>query len=322
MSIMKRAPAMTQVTETFEAFDNNEIAVTAVRDFCTMPRPGKADATQLVDLVLPLLKSISDDSRREIASLLAVTDAAPKPLLLALCDYPVSISSPILTRCRLLTASELMAILSQRSPEHARAIARRTDLERPVVNALRMLENEGVDRALDLRQRLKSPLPREQEESFEQFRDSLHGDITAHAEPSIAMSIDEIVTAARDPDPAVLHATVANALAITRVSASGLCGNPTSRNLIYMLRFVGASFEDGLKIFAALAPDLAGDPDVVARFEAVYSEITTEQAVHKVWSWRSDDLLALAREALSANDPGLPDEGRANIVHESIMKVA
>mgnify|MGYP000041241724 CR=1 FL=1 len=322
MSIMKRAPVMTQITESFEAFDNDEIAVTAVRDFCTMPRPGKTDATRLVDLVLPLLKSIGDESRREIAALLAVSNAAPKPLLLALCDYPVSISSPILTRCTLLTASELMAILSQRSPDHARAIARRTDLERPVVDALRMLENEGVDRALDLRQRLKSPLPREQEESFEQFRDELHGDVAAHAEPTIAMSIDELVSAARDPDPTVLHATVSNALAITRVSAAGLCGNPTSRNLIYMLRFVGASVEDGLKIFTALAPDLAGDPAVVARFEAVYGEIATEQAVHKVWTWRSDDLLALAREALSANDPGSPDEGRANIVHESIMKVA
>ena len=53
MSIMKRAPTMTQISESFEAFGNDEIAVTAVRDFCTMPRPGKADATRLVDLVLP-----------------------------------------------------------------------------------------------------------------------------------------------------------------------------------------------------------------------------------------------------------------------------
>lgn len=319
--------AMLQTFETSDDFANDKIAVTAVREYCDLPRPSKADATRLVDLVMPLLKAICENSRREIAAMLATSEAAPKPLLLALCDYPVDICSPILTRSRSLSAPELLAILSQRtSPEHARAIARRSNLDMSVVNALRMLNNEGVDRALDLRQRLDNPMPEEQTQSFEQFRKDLHGDIAAHAQPSVPVSVRQIIDAAREPDRTVLHTAVANALAITMVSSAGLCGNPTSRNLIYMLRFIGASVDDGLKLFTALAPDLAEDPAVVARFEAVFMEITTEEAVHKVWTWRSDDLLALAREAFTANDPGTPpgmeDDGGAEIGGECIMKVA
>ena len=313
---------MTQTIETSDYFDNNKIAVSAVREFCDAPRPSKSDMTRLVDLVLPLLPSVGDDSRREIASLLAISEFAPKPLLLALCDFPVAICSPILTRSHLLSAAELLAILSQRGIEHARAIARRTRLETPVVNALRHMENEGIDRALDLRQRLDNAMPREQAESFEKFRNDLRGDVASQAQPVIDVSMEQIVEAARDPNPGVLHTAVADALAITMVSAEGLCGNPTSRNLIYMLRFVGATLDDGLKVFTALSPDLAADPAVVNRFSTVFDEITTEQAVHKVWSWRSDDLLALAREALSANDPGEAQRDHADLSGTSFMKVA
>lgn len=314
---------MTQTTDTTVY---EEIAVTAVREFCNMPRPTKADITRVADLVLPLLKTVRDDGRRQIAAMLAVHESAPKSLLLAMCDFPVAICSPILTRCRLLTPPELLAILSQNGPDHARAIARRRNLEEPVVHALRMMENEGVDRALDLRQRLDNPLPEEQARSFDTFRDELQGDLAEFARPSGLVSVESIIAAARDPEAGRLHDAVSHALAITSVSAAALCANPTSRNLIFMMRFIGASPRQALQILTALAPDLAADPAIVRRFEAVFEEITVEEAVQKVWTWRSDDLLALARQAFGANDSGtsadIADHERARIDGESYMKVA
>jgi uncharacterized protein (DUF2336 family) len=283
------------------------------------------DIIRLVDLVLPLLKLIGDDSRRRIAASLATNPFAPKTLLLTLCDFPATVCSPILTRCTLLNDAELLAILSQHGEQHARSIARRGNLGTPVINALRSLKSEAVNRALDLRRRLDDAMPPEQAQSFDQFQALMHGDVAGHARPVVPVDNDDLISLARDPNPVLFRTAVADALAITFVSATALCTNPTSKNLIYMLRFIGMPIEKALMVFTALAPDLAEDPEVAARFEAVYREITADQAVRKVWAWRSDDLLALAREALSANDPnqaGASGAERAEIEGDSFMKVA
>ena len=316
---------MAQAFETPDHTDNDDIAVNAVREFCLRPRPLRSEIIRLVDLVLPLLKLVGDDSRRRIAASLATNEFAPKTLLLALCDFPAAVCSPILTRSKLLNDAELLAILSQHGEQHARSIARRGNLGTPVLDALRSLKSEAVNRALDLRRRLDDAMPPEQAQSFDQFQALMHGDVAGHARPVVPIDNDDLISLARDPNPVLFRTAVADALAITFVSATALCTNPTSKNLIYMLRFIGMPVGKALMVFTALAPDLAEDPEVVARFEAVYGEITADQAVRKVWAWRSDDLLALAREALTVNDPnlaGAPDAEHAWIEGDSFMKVA
>ena len=317
---------MTDAFEIPDHTDSDEIAVTAVKEFCLRPRPLKSDITRLVDLVLPLLRLINDDSRRQIAAAFATNASAPKALLLALCDFPAAICSPILSQSTLLNDAELLAIVSQHGEQHARAIARRPKLALPVVNALRSLDSKVVSRALDLRRRLDEAMPSEQAQSFANFEAVMHGNLDDHAQPAVLFDVDELVSLARDVNPILFRTAIADSLAITLVSANELCSNPTSRNLIYMFRFLGVPLERAFDIFMALAPGLAEDLNVVSRFEAVFREITTEQAVRKVWSWRSDDLLALAREALAANDPGAPGEMAAeecaDIKHDSFMNVA
>lgn len=277
---------------------------------------------RLVDLVLPLLNQISGESRRQIAGALATSSHAPKALLLALCDYPAAVCSPILTRCPLLNDAELLAILSQHGEEHARAIARRAKLAIPIVSALRSLKSEAVNRALDLRRRLDEAMPSEQRQSFEQYETIMHGELADHAKPVAALDTDKFISLAWEPNPALFRTAVADALGITLVSATELCGNPTSRNLIHMLRFLKLPLEQAFDIFTALAPDLAEDPAVVARFEEAFRETTVEQSVRKVWAWRSDDLMALAREALAANDGDASEPARATFDADNSMKVA
>jgi len=313
---------MTAAIETANHADRDDIAVSAVREFCLRPRPLRGDIIRLVDLVLPLLNQISGESRRQIAGALATSSYAPKTLLLALCDYPAAVCSPILTRSPLLNDAELLAILSQHGEEHARAIARRAKLAIPVVNALRSLKSEAVGRALDLRRRLDEAMPSEQRESFEKFESVMHGDVADHAKPVGAFEMDKFISLARDPNPVLFRTAVADALGITLVSANELCGNPTSRNLIYMLRFLDLPLERAFDVFTALAPELADDPAVVARFEEVFRDTSVEQAVRRVWAWRSDDLMALAREALATNDRTVSDTERAGLETDSFMKVA
>ncbi|MFZ2101677.1 MAG: DUF2336 domain-containing protein, partial [Oricola sp.] len=267
---------MAETLEIPEHRDNSDNAVSAVREFCQRQRPLREDVLRLVDLVMPQLALIGDGSRRQIAAALATSDFAPKTLLLALCDFPLAVCSPILTRSALLNDAELLAIISQHGEEHARAIARRTQLSIPVISALRSLKSEAVDRGLDLRKRLDDGLPSEQAQSFEHFKSLMHGDIAQHARPVVAVDFDELVSLARDPNPMLFRTAVADALAITIASAAALCANPTSRNLVYMLRFIGTPFEHAFRIFTALAPDLADEPSVARRFETVFREITVE----------------------------------------------
>lgn len=313
---------MMEAIETSNHADRDDIAVSAVREFCLRARPLRADMIRLVDLVLPLLNQISGESRRQIAGALATSGHAPKALLLALCDYPAAVCSPILTRSPLLNDAELLAVLSQHGEEHARCIARRAKLAIPVVAALRSLKSEAVDRALDLRRRLDEAMPSEQRQSFEHYETLMHGDLSEHAKPLVAFDPDNFVSLSREANPVLFRTAVADALGITLVSATELCGNPTSRNLIYMLRFLKLPLERAFDVFTALAPDLAEDSAVIARFEEVFRETTIEQAVRKVWAWRSDDLMALAREALAANNQEAPQVDRAEFDIDSFMNVA
>lgn len=327
MVTIRAAGDMAQTSEAAdratEYTDNNEIAVAAVREFCMRPRPQHEESIRLVDLILPLLPLIGDRSRRQISAALAVSEFAPKPLLLALCDFPTAICSPVLTRSPLLSDAELLAIVSQHGERHARSIARRPNLSAYVAGALRTLNSEAVDRSLDLRHRLDDPMPTEQARSFDRFEAALNGDIARQACTIVPVDIDEFVSLASDPNPALFRTAVADALGITLASATALCSNPTSRNLVYMLRFIDIPAPCALQVFAALAPELVRDIAVVRRFLAVFGEIAIEDAVRKVWSWRSDDLLALAREALAANDPNIPEEETgASIEPDDFMKVA
>lgn len=313
---------MTDGAEVTNLSDSDNIAVSAVKEYCLRPRPLRTDMIRLVDLVLPLLDRVSGESRRQIAGSLAISDHAPKALLLALCDYAAEICSPILSRSALLNDAELLAIISQHGEEHARAIARRAKLAMPIVSALRSLESEAVNRALDLRRRLDDAMPSVQRRSFDQYEAMMNRELADRAKPLVAFESDKFVSLARDPNPVLFRTAVADALGITLASATELCRNPTSRNLIYLMRFLKLPLERGVEILTALAPDLVEDPAVIKRFEEVFCETTTEQAVRKVSAWRSDDLMALARAALAANDQDNLEHEGAGFETDNFMKVA
>lgn len=294
--------------------DADEIVGTAVKEFALHPRPLRADITRLKDLALPLLPAMSDAGRRAIAAVLCESKYAPKSLLRALCDYPVAECASILTRSALLNPAELLAVISQHGAEHARAIARRADLPTCVRDALRALQDPGVDRALDLRQGTTkravehapaAPVsPPSAGKAFEHIQSVLQKDPAEFARPLTMISPETLTSLARDENPNLLHTAVADCLAITVASAAALCSNPGSKNLLHMLRFVGLSTADALDVFGALALNLAHDERVAKRFADVYEGISRPEAAAKVRAWRSDDLIALAREALAANDPG------------------
>ena len=289
----------------------DEIAVAAVTDFCARARPSRDDTSRLSDLVMPLIPRLRQDSLRKLSAKLATAHHVPKMMLLALCDCPIAVCSPILTRSACLSSPELLAIISQHGNDHARAIARRRKLEAPVVSALRGMNSPGVDRALDLRQQVAAEpsrkastetLPQSAEpDAFEAYRETMHLDLDVNTRSLVQTDFDELANLAADPNPVLLQTAIADAVGLTLASAAALCADPTSKNFVYALRFIEAPPEKAYGVIAALAPRLAMRAGVRERFLSAYMSVTADDAVRKVSGWRSDDLMALAREAFAAN---------------------
>ena len=133
---------------------HDRLLTAAVTEFCSLARPGKADASRLYELAMPLLARASDTAKRHAAAALSEMPSAPKALVLALCDEPVDVCAPLLTRSIVLTSADLLGKISQHGELHARAIARRKSLSSIVLQILRGFGSAAIDRALELRARV------------------------------------------------------------------------------------------------------------------------------------------------------------------------
>jgi len=112
----------------------------AVSAFCSLPRPSRREIAQLEDLVLPLFEAVSTEALRFVAAALSETEYAPHELVRRLCDAPIDVAAPLLIRSRCLTDIDLIALIGRHGLPHARAIARRSDLNRTIADLVRALE--------------------------------------------------------------------------------------------------------------------------------------------------------------------------------------
>lgn len=112
----------------------------AVYAYCALPRPSRRETLQLEDLVLPLFDSVSTESRRYVAAVLSELPNPPRTLLRRLCEGPVDVAAPLLIRSPALSDIDLLAVISRHGLAHARAIARRKDLNPAIANLIRVLD--------------------------------------------------------------------------------------------------------------------------------------------------------------------------------------
>jgi uncharacterized protein (DUF2336 family) len=116
----------------------------AVYAFCSLPRPTRRESGQLEDLALPLVEKASVETRRYIAAALSECAEAPRGLVRRLCEEPVEIAAPLLMRSRALSDIDLIALIGRHGMGHARAIARRRDLNPRIAELVATLEKFDV----------------------------------------------------------------------------------------------------------------------------------------------------------------------------------
>lgn len=112
----------------------------AVSAFCALPRPSRREIAQLEDLTLPLFDKVSVEARRYVSAALSETEYAPPGLVRRLSDESVDIAAPLLIRSPVLSDVALIALIGRHGLPHARAIARRPNLNQTIADLIRVLK--------------------------------------------------------------------------------------------------------------------------------------------------------------------------------------
>ncbi|WP_309084097.1 hypothetical protein [Chelativorans sp.] len=261
-----------------------------------MPRPTRDEAAQLDDLALGLLDVIPAETRRFAAAALCECDAAPRGLVRRLAEESVEIGAPLLVRSRALSDVDLIALIARQGVPHARAIARRDELN-PVVAAL--------IRALLARAETDPPPaaaatpPEEAGNALEAVRGQLRilmQDGAGEEEEGSA----PLSSTPADPYPAIREAALsgetrrfaealAAALGLTVARARSLIDGVTYSDLLFALRALELSPEQAFVLAAAAYPAQVTNPAAIRLFHVRYEALPAAAALEKVQAWRQQD---------------------------------
>ncbi len=132
------------------------LLLAAVSSFEGAVRPRQSDIKQFADLFVPLFMAAGEDSRRMAAAALSRCVNVPRSVSELIINQPVAIAAPFLVHSRDLADEQLLALLDRlehlpAAQGHARAIARRDPLSRPLVDRLGARGHPAVTRALAVR---------------------------------------------------------------------------------------------------------------------------------------------------------------------------
>lgn len=112
------------------------VLMATVTGFESLRFPRKSDMKQFAELFEPLFLGSSNEARRQAAAALSQCQHIPDSVATLIGSMPISIAAIFLTRSKAIADRTLIAIIRERGPEHAAAIARRANLSPLVVDAL------------------------------------------------------------------------------------------------------------------------------------------------------------------------------------------
>ncbi|WP_201723522.1 MULTISPECIES: DUF2336 domain-containing protein [unclassified Ensifer] len=107
-----------------------------VTGFESLRLPRKSDMKQFAELFEPLFLGSSNEARRQAAAALSQCQQIPEAVAVLIGGMPIAIAAIFLTRSKAISDRTLIAIIRERGPEYAAAIARRPNLSPLVVDAL------------------------------------------------------------------------------------------------------------------------------------------------------------------------------------------
>ncbi|TPN41172.1 hypothetical protein FKO01_01460 [Mesorhizobium sp. B2-3-3] len=297
----------------------------AVSAFCSLTRPSRREIGQLEDLTLPLFDEVSVESRRYVAAALSECEYAPAALVRRLCEEPVDIAAPLLIRSRAVSDIDLIALIGRHGLPHARAIARRRDLNPTIADLIRALERPTLVRVRDPEVHPPAP-PTGAVVNAEAAEDSAKskqspGTAAENARRrlrSMMRTGDEALAAKVDAFPgsdsyvklretaltgnaAFFQTALADALDIDFSTARSLTANQNYAPLLAALRSLDLSEDRAFLITVAVYPSLFPHPQAIRTYLDRYRLLHRDVALDRVRGWKAEALSKMVREAAPAN---------------------
>ncbi len=301
--------------------------------FCSLTRPSRREIAQLEDLTLPLFETVSVESRRYVAAALSECEYAPAALVRRLCEEPVDVCAPLLVRSRALSDIDLIALIGRHGLPHARAIARRKDLNPTIAQLIKALEKPTLVRvrqpesiaevagdSAESAPTAPSP-PKLSGSAAENARRRLRSMMLAEGE---ATSVNPFVGSATygklretalTGNAAFFQTALADALDIDFSTARALTEQSSYLSLLAALRALDLSEDRAFLITVAVHPREFPHPQAIRNFLDRYRLLHHEAALEKLRGWKAETVSRAVRgnAPVAANADQVPDGDKASL---------
>ncbi|WP_217576102.1 DUF2336 domain-containing protein [Mesorhizobium sp. GbtcB19] len=279
----------------------------AVSAFCSLTRPSRREIAQLEDLTLPLFDEVSVESRRYVAAALSECEYAPTALVRRLAEEPVEVAAPLLTRSNALSDIDLIALIGRHGLPHARAIARRKELNPTIADLIRALERPALVKTRPPETVTKlapkpepateadaaSSVPGEAAENARRRLRSMmrpaddSADVNAFlGQPAYVKLRETALTG----NAAFFQTALADALEIDFATARSVTGQSGYAALLAALRALDLSEDRAFLIAVAVYPGEFPHPQAIRLFLDRYRLLHREAALDKVRAWKTESL--------------------------------
>ncbi|MER8747126.1 MULTISPECIES: hypothetical protein [unclassified Mesorhizobium] len=305
----------------------------AVSAFCSLTRPSRREIAQLEDLTLPLFDSVPVESRRYVAAALSECEYAPAALVRRLCEEPVDVCAPLLVRSRALGDIDLIALIGRHGLPHARAIARRKDLNPTIAQLIKALEKPTLVRVrqpepiadvagADAEAAAAAPsAPKLPGSAAETARRRLRSMMLAEGEATSvnpfagSATYSKLRETALTGNAAFFQTALADALDIDFSTARSLTEHSSYVSLLAALRALDLSEDRAFLIVVAVYPREFPHPQAIRIFLDRYRLLHHEAALDKVRGWKAETLSRAVRgnTPVAANGDQAPDVDKASL---------
>lgn len=281
----------------------------AISAFCSLTRPSRSEIAQIEDLTLSLFDGVSVESRRFVAAALSECEYPPAALVRRLCEEPVDIAAPLLIRSSALTDVDLVALIGRHGLPHARAIARRKDLNPTIADLIKALERPTLvpttasvpDRAATAKPekpaRNEAEAPRKIGEAAENARHRLRAIMAADQRGGAAnlnapagSTFIKLRETALTGNAAFFQTALADALDLDFATGRTLTESATYSSLLVALRALDLGEDKAFLITVAVFPALFPHPQAIRIFLDRYRTMHHDVALQKVDEWKAASL--------------------------------
>lgn len=271
----------------------------AVSAYCSLTRPSRSEVAQLDDLALPLFDLVSVEGRRFAAAALSECEAVPPDLLRRLCEERVEVAAPLLMRSCSLTDIDLLGLIGRHGIGHARAIARRRNLNPAIANIVKaLLARSEIERQVaSTTPTQTAPTAKQRSKELDEVRQRLRSMMRPAQGTSASwkQKVDpyqKLRSAALTGVMEVSSITLSDILGIERTQAERLSASSSYALLLVALRALDLSAEQAFVVTAAIFTQAFGHPEAIRLFLERFENLDRNAARDSVRGWRADAVAA------------------------------